>query len=96
MTDDTRPPATTQLQQNLVDTLGLTSLPSNAYRDPTYLEAAFDARFEVADLATAHDVSKKSIYRAMHRHDIEHTTPPKNGPARRLWNTHPDTIPGDD
>ncbi|EMA09748.1 hypothetical protein C436_18811, partial [Haloarcula marismortui ATCC 33800] len=50
----------------------------------------------VVDLATAHDVSKRSIYRVLDRHDIDYETPPKNGPARRLWNAHPDSVPGDD
>ena len=43
-----------------------------------------------------HEVSKRTIYRAINRHDIDHETPPKNGPARRLWNSYPDTVPGDD
>ncbi|MDS0261844.1 hypothetical protein NDI56_20785 [Haloarcula sp. S1CR25-12] len=64
--------------------------------DRTYLRAALKAGFEVADLAKAHDVSKKSIYRAIDRHDLTREQPQRNGAARWLWNAPPDTVLGDD
>jgi hypothetical protein len=96
MTDHTVPPATKQLRRELVATLDVAAFDPDAYRDQTYLEAALEAGFDVSDLAMAHDVSKKSIYRTIDEHDIEYEQPPKSGPARRLWNTHPNAVPGDD
>ncbi|MGB9934118.1 hypothetical protein [Haloarcula amylolytica] len=83
-------------QAALVAALDLDEFSPDAYTSAPYLEAALAAGFTVVDLATAHDVSKRSIYRVLDRHDIDYETPPKNGPARRLWNAHPDTVPGDD
>ena len=80
----------------LVAVLDLDDFSPDAYTSASYLEAALSAGFDVVDLATAHDVSKRSIYRMLDRNDIEHETPPKNGPACQLWNAHPDTVPGDD
>ncbi|RLM88464.1 hypothetical protein D3D01_21190 [Haloarcula sp. Atlit-7R] len=83
-------------QAALVAALDLDEFSPDAYTSAPYLEAALAAGFTVVDLATAHDVSKRSIYRVLDRHGIGYETPPKNGPARRLWNAHPDTVPGDD
>ena len=96
MTDHNASVATNQLRRDIAAALDQDTVDADAYLDGAYLEAAFSAGFEVADLARAHDVSKKTIYRSMDRHDLKHETPPKNGPARRLWDSHPDTVPGDD
>ena len=96
MTTDTVSTATKQLRRELVATLDVAAFDPDAYRDRAYLEAALEAGFDVSDLATAHDVSKKSIYRAIDEHDIEYTELPSHGTARWLWNTHPDAVPGDD
>jgi hypothetical protein len=96
MTDRTEPAATKQLRRDVVASLDREAFAADAYHDPTHLTAALEADFDVAALARAHDVSKKTIYRALDEHDIDHVTPPKSGPARRLWNTHPDAVPGDD
>ncbi|NLV08306.1 hypothetical protein GOC83_19500 [Haloarcula rubripromontorii] len=96
MTDPDSQTATTNRKAEIVAALDLSEFTPDAYTDPSYLAAALDAGFDVADLAIAHEVSKRTIYRAINRHDIEHETPPKNGPARRLWNSYPDTISGDD
>lgn len=84
MTDHTVPPATKQFRQEIVATLDVAAFDPSAYRDRSYLEAALAADFDVVDLATAHDVSKKSIYRALDTHDLEYEEPPSNGPARQL------------
>jgi transposase len=96
MTNRTEPIATNYLQRELAVSLELEAFNIDAYHDRTYLTAALEAGFDVAALAQAYDVSKKTIYRALDEYDIEYTQPPKSGPARRLWNTHPDAVPGDD
>lgn len=96
MTDSDSPTATTHRQAEIVAALDLSEFTPDDYTEPSYLAAAFDAGFDVADLAIAHEDSKRTIYFAINRHDIDHETPPKNGPARRLWNSYPDTISGDD
>jgi len=96
MTDSTLSPATKQPRQAIADTLDLETVEDEAYHDPAYVEAVLRAGFDVADFASAHDVAKKSIYRAINRLGIEHEQPPSNGPARKLWNSHPDAISGDD
>ncbi|WP_336331171.1 hypothetical protein [Haloarcula sp. CGMCC 1.2071] len=96
MTDPDSQPPMQDCQAELVAALDLDEFSPDAYTSAPYLEAALEAGFDVVDLATAHDVSKRSIYRVLDRHDIDYETPPKNGPARRLWNAHPDTVPGDD
>jgi len=85
-----------ECQADLVAALDLDEFSPDAYTSAPYLEAALEAGFTVVDLATAHNVSKRSIYRVLERHDIDYETPSKNGPARRLWNAHPDSVPGDD
>ncbi|KZX49696.1 hypothetical protein [Haloarcula sp. K1] len=96
MTDPDSQTPMHERQADLVAALDLDEFSADAYTSAPYLEAALEAGFDVIDLATAHDVSKRSIYRVLDRHDIDYETPPKNGPARRLWNAHPDTVPGDD
>jgi hypothetical protein len=96
MTNCTAPAATTQLRRDIASTLGLDEFDAEAYQDRHYLRMALEAGFDVADLARAHDVSKKSIYRAIDRHDFTHEQPPRNGTARWLWNAPPDAVPGDD
>jgi len=96
MTDRAAPAATNQLRHEIASTLGLDAFDAEAYHDRPYLRAALKAGFDVADLAKAHDVSKKSIYRAIDRHDLTREQPPRNGTARWLWNAPPDAVPGDD
>ena len=96
MNDCTEPAATKQLRREIVSTLWLDAFDAEAYHDRPYLRAALEAGFDVADLATAHDVSKKSIYRAIDQHDLARHQPPRNGTARWLWNAPPDAVPGDD
>jgi hypothetical protein len=96
MTDPDSQATMQACQAELIAALDLDDFPADAYTSASYLEAALEAGVDVVDIATAHDVSKRSIYRMLDRHDIDHETPPKNGPARRLWNAHPDTVPGDD
>ncbi|KAA9400556.1 hypothetical protein Har1131_18460 [Haloarcula sp. CBA1131] len=96
MTDPDSRTTMQDYQADIVAALDLDEFSADAYTSAPYLEAALEAGFTVVDLATAHDVSKRSIYRVLDRHDIDYETPPKNGPARRLWNAHPDTVPGDD
>ncbi|MDS0223619.1 hypothetical protein NDI54_19955 [Haloarcula sp. S1AR25-5A] len=85
-----------ECRADLVAALDLDEFSADAYTSASYLEASLEAGFDVTDLAIAHDVSKRTIYRVLDRHDIDYETPPKNGPARRLWSAHPDTVPGDD
>jgi len=96
MTNSDLQPTMHERQADLVAALDLDEFSPDAYTSAPYLEAALEAGFTVVDLATAHDVSKRSIYRVLDRHNIDYETPLKNGPARRLWNAHPDTVPGDD
>lgn len=96
MTDPDSQATKHECQAELVDALDLDDFSPDAYTSASYLEAALEAGFDVVDLATAHAVSKRSLYRVLDRHDIDYETPPKNGPARWLWNAHPDTVPGDD
>lgn len=96
MTDRTSPPATKQSRQAIADILDRDAVDDEAYHDQVYLEAALAAGFDIADLASAHDVAKKSIDRAINRHGIEYEQPPSNGTARKLWDSHPDAISGDD
>ncbi|WP_018258824.1 helix-turn-helix domain-containing protein [Halomicrobium katesii] len=96
MTDRNSQTATRQIQAEIVATLDLETFGPTAHTEPTYLRAALEAGFDVIDLARAHEVSKRTIYRYLDRHDIDHDQPPSNGPARQLWNTRPDAVPGDD
>jgi hypothetical protein len=96
MSDHTVPPVTKQLRRDIVATLDVAAFDPNAYHDSAYLMAALEAGYDVADFATAHDVSKKTIYRTIDEHDIDHEQPPKSRPARRLWNTSPAAVTGDD
>ena len=82
------------VRQQITEALDLDAFPLRGYRDREYLEAALDAGFEVTDLAVAHDVSKKSIYRAVEKHGIDLQQPPSNGLAKRLWDSDPDAIGG--
>jgi transposase len=82
------------LRQEIVSELSLEDFPLCGYRDEEYLEAALAVGYDVADLAEAHDVSKKSIYRAVDEHGIDLQKPPSNGPARRLWEADPDAVGG--
>jgi hypothetical protein len=86
-------PAT--LQAELVNALELEVFPARGYRDGAYLERALGAGFDVAELAAAHDVSKRTVYRAAAEHDIELQQPPSNGLSRRLYEADPDAIGGD-
>jgi hypothetical protein len=85
-----------QCRQAIADALDLETVDDEAYHDQAYLETVLAAGFDVSDLASAHDVAKKSIYRAINRQGIEYEQPPSNGPARALWNSQPATIGGDD
>jgi len=96
MTDRDSQSATRQIQTAIVAALDLETFVPTAHTDPGYLRAALKAGFDIADLATAHGVSKRTIYRYLDRHGIEHEQPPKNGPARQLWNTQPSAVSGDD
>jgi hypothetical protein len=69
--------------------------PLQGYRDQEYLSDALAAGFTPADLATAHDVSRRSIYRAAATHDIDLQRPPSTGPARLLWELDADAVPGE-
>jgi len=84
-----------ELQTAITDTLGLDVFPLQGYRNPDYLRAALAAGFTPADLATAHDVSRRSIYRAAATHDIELQQPPSTGPAPLLWEMDADAVPGE-
>lgn len=83
------------LQARLVDALELEAFPTRGYRDAAYLERALAAGFDVAELAAAHDVSKRTVYRAADEHGIELQQPPSNGLSRRLYEADPDAIGGD-
>jgi len=96
MTDCTDPAATNQLRREIASTLRLDEFDTEAYHDRPYLRAALEAGFDVAELASAHDVSKKTIYRAIDHHGLTQEQPPRNGTARWLWNAPPDAVPGDD
>ena len=76
MTDCTEPAATKQLRREITSTRRLDAFDTKAYHDRPYLRAALKAGFDVAELATAHDVSKKSIYRAIDRYDLAREQPP--------------------
>lgn len=84
------------LQARLVDVLDLEAFPRRGYRRARYLTAALDAGFTPADLATAHEVSERSIYRAIAVHDdVEWQRPPTTGPAKTLWELDPSAVPGE-
>jgi len=70
MADCPAPTATKQLRRRITSTLRLDRFDAEAYQDRPYLRAAIEAGFDVADLASADDVSKRSIYRAIDRHDF--------------------------
>lgn len=83
------------LRTAIVDDLELEAFPLRGYReDREYLEGALDAGYEVADLAEAHGVSKKSIYRAVDKFDLELRKPPSRGLAKRLLDADPDEVGG--
>lgn len=88
MTDCTELAATNQLRRDIASTLRLDEFDAEAYHNRPYLRAALEVGFDVADLATAHDVSKKSIYRAIDQHDLTNDQPPRNGPPSGSG-THP-------
>ncbi|MDS0284500.1 hypothetical protein [Haloarcula onubensis] len=96
MTDRSEPAATKQLRREIASTLRLDTFDAAAYQDRPYLRAAPEAGFDVAELARAHDVSKKSIYRAIDRHNLRPEQPPRNGTARWLWNVPLDAVLVDD
>jgi hypothetical protein len=77
MTDPDSQTTMHECQADLVAALGLDEFSPDAYTSAPYLEAALEAGFDVVDLATAHDLSKRSIYRVLDRHDIDYETPPK-------------------
>jgi hypothetical protein len=83
------------LQARLVDALDLEAFPARGSRDGAYLERALAAGFDVAELAAAHGVSKRTVYRAAEKHGIELQQPPSNGLSRRLYEADPDAIGGD-
>ncbi|RKD94753.1 hypothetical protein [Halopiger aswanensis] len=85
----------TALRARIIDVLELDAFPINGHRHREYLERALDAGFSVQDLATAHEVRRKTIYRAAERNGLELERPPANGLARRLWEMDPDAIGGD-
>jgi hypothetical protein len=60
MTDHNASVATNQLRRDIAAALDQDTVDADAYLDGAYLEAAFSAGFEVADLARAHDVSKNT------------------------------------
>jgi hypothetical protein len=82
------------LRREIVTDLELDGFPLRGYRDEEYLQAALEAGYDVATLAQAHDVAKKTIYRALEDTSIEVQKPPSNGPAKRLWELDPDAIGG--
>jgi hypothetical protein len=96
MTDRTEPAATKQIRRKIASTHRLDEFDAEAYHDCPYLRAPLKAGFDLADLAEAYDVSKKSSYRAITRHDLTREQPPRNGTARWLWNAPPDAVPGND
>ncbi|NLV08356.1 hypothetical protein GOC74_00145 [Halomicrobium mukohataei] len=96
MTDHDSQTATRQIQAAIVAALNLQTFAPAAHTEAQYLRAALEDGFDVADLATAHEVSKRTIYRHLDRHGIDYDQPPSNGPARQLWNAHPDAVPSDD
>ncbi|MDL0126607.1 hypothetical protein [Halobacterium salinarum] len=93
--DDDGEATADELQAALVDTLGLDAFPRRGYRRAEYLTAALEAGFEPGDLATAHRVSERSIYRAIETHGLDRVRPPTSGLAERLWELDPDAVPGE-
>lgn len=53
------------LRRGIVTDLDLDGFPLRGYRDEEYLQAALAAGYDVTTLAQAHDVAKKTIYRAL-------------------------------
>ena len=84
-----------ELRSRIVSDLFLTAFPLRGYREEGYLRRALDAGYSVAELARAHDVSERSIYRAIEKHSIDLEKPPSNGPARTLWDADPDDFSTD-
>jgi hypothetical protein len=80
---------------NIVQALNLEAFPARGYRHGKYLESALAAGFDVSDLAAAHRVSKKTIYRAVDEHNLELQQPPSNGLSRALYEADPDAVGGD-
>jgi len=52
-------------QADLVAALDLDDFSTNAYTSTSYLEAVLEAGVDAVDIATAHDVSKRSTYRML-------------------------------
>jgi hypothetical protein len=90
-----QPSPVDELRSRIAADLYLTAFPLRGYREEEYLRRALDAGYSVAELARAHDVSERSIYRAIENHSINLQKPPSNGPARTLWNTDPDDFSTD-
>lgn len=84
-----------ELRSRIAADLYLTAFPLRGYREEDYLRRALDAGYSVAELARAHDVSERSIYRAIEEHSINIQKPPSNGPARTLWDADPDDFSTD-
>lgn len=83
------------LRTDIVRALNLEAFPARGYRHGEYLESVLAAGFDVSDLATAHRVSRKTIYRAVDEHDLELQQPPSNGLSRALYEADPDAVGGD-
>lgn len=67
-------------------------LPTDGYRDPDLLQELLDDGHDVRTLAEAFDVSRKTIYRQIDAHDLDHRHPPSHGLARKLWDRDPTSI----
>lgn len=83
------------LRTAIVQELDLEAFPARGYRRERYLARSLEAGFDVAELATAHRVSKKTVYRAVDEHDLDLQQPPSNGLSRRLYEARPDAVGGD-
>lgn len=79
-------------QAAIVAALELDAFPMRGYRRRSYLAAAFEAGFDVTDLAVAHDVSRKTIYRALNSHSLPAQQPPSTGLARQLYELEPNAV----
>jgi hypothetical protein len=82
-------------RERITEALDESDFDPDAVHDPAYLAAALAAGIEITTLATAHEISKRTLYRRLEEHDLLDTQPPSNGLARTLWLTSPDAVPGE-
>lgn len=85
-------PEAASLRQQMARELNADTFPTEGYTDPHVLSSLLKAGYSVNQLHDAFDVSQRTIYTWIDRHDLDTPRPPTRGPATTLWKVDPDTV----